>query len=208
MRWRPNKAFIPPPLLPPLRALRSFTSSLLTHPAERLSEFRRALEAAHKPHPSFFTTGADRAAPWSLHTAPGADPNSTYVHSELCSRRVAAGVVGVCVRAEVQRVGSARRRQRLVAVSGFPSLCTRHRAGAERRNPTCYCLPPASVCVCVSGRRRIHMAGTDRLDVCVAAVSWGRVPAAARGPSREPGRSHLTGAICQHPPKNLTINSG
>lgn len=143
MRWRPNKALNPPPP-------EGFTSSLLPHPAERLSEFRRALEAAHNHiHPPSLPERTERTERHrdSLHTAPGADPNSTYVHSELCSRRVAAGVVGVCVRAEVQRVGSARRRQRLAAVSGFPSLCTRHRAGAERRNPTCYCLPPACVCV-------------------------------------------------------------
>lgn len=29
---------------------------------------------------------------------------------------------------------------------GLPSLCTRHRAGAERINPTCFCLPPECVC--------------------------------------------------------------
>lgn len=39
---------------------------------------------------------------------------------------------------------------------GLPSLCTRHRAGAERINPTCYCLPP--VCERVSGPRQTRVA--------------------------------------------------
>lgn len=99
-----------------------------------------------------------------------------------------------------------QRRQRLRAVPGLPSLCTRHRAGAERTNPTCYCLPP--VCVCVFSVKYRHawtvLRQTEGFVVFRLnfTVKFGGASAAPRG--RSPGRGRRADAVWEHPPRHLS----
>lgn len=112
-----------------------------------------------------YRTEGDRAAPWSVHSSPQRiKAAQALIVSGFGHWK---GSLKTSLRppgAPARPVGrSARWRQELVLISGLSSLCTRHTAGAERTNPTCYCLPP--VRVCVSGQMQPRVAARTTGDV-------------------------------------------
>lgn len=130
-----------------LNTWRGFAFSLQL-PFRSVSDFRDAREGTrkHKPHPSGFVKGQKqhqgaRERHRIKHGAHSVCELFLHFNNECwcISRRSRSGVTAT---AAPHGGGNG---SGWVQFPGLPPLCTRHRAGAERTQPTCFCLPPVRV---------------------------------------------------------------
>lgn len=149
-----------------------------THPEGSTGHFHLALfldcpDQTSATPPSVRTPAGSRTIQRRLHReSPPPNCHRLPCFDRSGSRRMSAPHGG----------GSAR-----LQFPGLPSLCTRHRAGAERTNPACSCLPPERLNGGPTRCDPLGSLGSVRPDM---AGKFRPSLGGARGPSR--GRSRPT----------------